>query len=120
MGFGDKLRQARLEKNVTQEEISKKLGYESQSYVSDVEHNRFIPGEEKLKIWAKALGLSWQDVQDLILESRIEKLGISDPAITMMFKDIPNMTSDEKQSIVRAYEAVLRSRQTKKGRKPGR
>lgn len=42
MGFGDKLRQARLEKNLTQEEISKKLGYESQSYVSDVEHNRFI------------------------------------------------------------------------------
>jgi len=29
MGFGDKLRQKRLEKGITQEEISKKLGYES-------------------------------------------------------------------------------------------
>ena len=43
MGFGDKLRQKRLEKNITQEQISRKLGYESQSYVSDVEHKRFIP-----------------------------------------------------------------------------
>jgi transcriptional regulator with XRE-family HTH domain len=120
MGFGDKLRQKRLEKGITQEQIARKLGYESQSYVSDVEHNKFIPNEEKLRIWAKALGLSFQDVQDLILESKIEKLGISDPAITMMFKDIPNMTTDEKQSIVRAYEAVLKSRHRKKGRKPGR
>jgi transcriptional regulator with XRE-family HTH domain len=113
MGFGDKLKQIRMQKGISQAEIARKLGLESQSSVSDVEHNKFIPNDDKLKTWGRALGLTWEQVQDLILESKIEKLGIADPAFTMMFKDIPRMDLEEKQSIIRAYEAVLRAREAK-------
>jgi transcriptional regulator with XRE-family HTH domain len=114
MGFGNRIRQIRLQRGITQETIAKKLGLTSQSYVSDVEHNKFIPQGRKMETWAKTLGLTMEEVEDLILESKIEKLGISDPSFTMMFKDIPKMTKEEKESLIRAYEAILKARGKKR------
>ena len=114
MGFGNRIRQIRLQKGITQETVAKALGLTSQSYVSDVEHNKFIPQGKKLEIWAKTLGLTMEQIQDLILEAKIEKLGISDPGITMMFKEVPKMTKEEKNSLIRSYEAILKARAAKK------
>ncbi len=114
MGFGNRIRQVRLQKGISQRTIAKKLGYTSQSYVSDVEHNKFIPQGKKLEIWAKTLGLTMGQIQDLILEAKIEKLGINDPGLTMMFKEVPKMTKEEKDSLIRAYEAILKARASKK------
>ena len=91
MSFGKKIRQIRLEKGLKQEDITKVLGYNSNSYISDVEIGKFIPQPDKL-----------------------EKLGIDDPAFTMMFKEVPRMTREEKQSLIRAYEAVIRARNLKR------
>jgi len=113
MNFGKKLKQIRHEKGVSQEDIAFKLGFSSNSYVSSVESGRFVPTDDKMQIWASILGLTMDDVEELKLEARIEDLGIADPAFTMMFKEVPNMTSEEKRSIIRAYEAVLKSRQAK-------
>lgn len=115
--FGRKIRQLRLQKGISQDSIAHKLGFKSNSYVSDVESGKFIPSDEKMKVLANLFGLSMEQIADLKLEAEIEELGISDPAFTMMFKDVPNMTHEEKQSIVRAYQAVLTARQAKKQRK---
>jgi transcriptional regulator with XRE-family HTH domain len=114
MGFGDKLKAIRLQKDLGQAELARKLGYQNNSYVSDVENNKYMPNEEKLKAWAKELQMTWAEMQDLVVEAELEELGINDPAFTMMFKDIPNMTTEEKQSIIRAYQAVLRAREGKR------
>lgn len=111
--FGKRLRHLRLSKGISQEAIAQKLGFQSNSYVSDAESGKFIPSEDKMAVWAEMLGLTMEHIEDLKLEARIEELGIADPSFTMMFKDVPNMTVEEKQSIIRAYEAVLKARQAK-------
>ncbi len=113
MTIGKKLRQIRLEKELKQEDVADKLGFKSNSYISDVESGKFIPADDKLKVWAEVLSMSWEEMERLKLETKIEELGISDPAFTMMFKEVPNMTPEEKKSIVRAFEAVLKARQAK-------
>lgn len=113
MGLGDKLKAKRLQLEIGQAELARKLGYQNNSYVSDVENNKYMPNEEKLKAWAKELRMSWEEMKDLMLESELEDLGISDPAFTMLFKDIPNLTYEEKQSILMTYQEVLRTRARK-------
>jgi len=102
MGFGDKLRAIRLQKGITQEKIADKLGYQTNSYVSSVENNKFIPTEDKLKTWAEAMGMPWEEMQDLLLEQELEELGVTDPGFQMMLKDVPSMTYEEKRSILDA------------------
>lgn len=113
MGFGDRLKALRLQKGITQKQVAAKLGYETNSYISDVENNKFIPPEDKLKVWAKALGVSWEEIREIMLDEEIKELGLKDAAFTMMFKDIPNLTLKEKQSIIDAYQAVLKVRAEK-------
>ena len=47
------------------------------------------------------------------MEAKITEAGIADPAITLMLKEIPYMSKDEKQSIIDAFELV-KLRRTKK------
>lgn len=114
MSFGKKVRQLRLQKGLTQIQVANSLGYATQSYVSDVEMGKFIPASDKLERYAGALGVTNDEMDDLLLEVRLEELGLDDPAFTMMFKEIPHMTREEKQSLIRAYEAVLRARGQKR------
>lgn len=114
MSFGKKIRQIRLQAGLTQVQVAKALGYETSSYVSDVEMGKFIPTPDKAERLARALGVAREEMDDLLLEERLESLGLDDPAFTMMFKEIPHMTKEEKQSLIRAYEAVLRARGQKR------
>ncbi len=36
---------------------------------------------------------------------------IDDPGFTMMFKEVPNMTTEEKASPIRSFEAVMKARE---------
>lgn len=114
MSFGKKIKQLRLQQGLTQVQVAKALGYETSSYVSDVEMEKFIPTPDKLTKLAHALGVTNEEMDDLLLEERLESLGLDDPAFTMMFKEIPHMTKEEKQSVIRAYEAVIRARGQKR------
>ncbi|MCL4474461.1 MAG: helix-turn-helix transcriptional regulator [Actinobacteria bacterium] len=111
--FGKKIKQARLERGLKQSDIAKVLGYESKSYVSDVENGHFLPQPDKLKKWSRALGMTQKEMTDLLLEARLEDLGLTDPGMTLMFKEVPNMTSEELESVVRAYRAVIKAREAK-------
>ena len=115
--FGKKMKQIRLERGISQEDLAERLGVGSNSYISDAERGRFLPSDEKLKDWADIMGLSWEEVEDLKVDAELERLGLTDPGFTMMFKEVPNMTTEEKASIVRSYEAVMRAREDLRKRK---
>ena len=112
--FGKKMKQIRLERGIGQEDLAERLGVGSNSYISDAERGRFLPSDEKLKDWADVMGLTWEEIEELKVDAELERLGLTDPGFTMMFKEVPNMTTEEKASIVRSYEAVMRARKAKK------
>src|SRR3989337_1935332 len=101
MAFGDKIRQIRKQKSLTQNQVNKVLGYQTLSYISDVELNKFVPQPDKLSKLGEALGMSMEEMEDLVLEDKLERLGMDDPAFTMMFKEVPKMDKEEKQSLIR-------------------
>ena len=110
MAFGQKIKQIRLEKGFSQEQVAKEMGYPTNTYVSDVERGRFVPQPDKLEKLARALGMTYEEIEDLLLESKLQDLGLDDPGFTLMFKEVPNMTREEKHSLIRAYEAVIKAR----------
>jgi len=115
--FGKELRKIRQEKGLTLMQVSKVLGYENAGYVSDAELGKFIPQPDKLKKWAKALGMTQKEMDELLMEAKLEDIGLSDPGFTLMFKEVPNMTSEEKESIIKSYESVIKNRKTKEKKK---
>ncbi|MHB1390812.1 MAG: helix-turn-helix domain-containing protein [Thermoleophilia bacterium] len=117
MNFGDKLRQLRRERGITQDQLREKMGYATNSYVSDAERGKFIPQPERLAKWADALSMTYEEMEDVLLEYRLQDLGLDDPGFTLMFKEVPNMDREEKQSLIRAYEAVIRARKGKRKKK---
>jgi transcriptional regulator with XRE-family HTH domain len=114
MIFGQKLRKLREERGITQQELAEKLGYVTNSYVSDVEKGHFIPSEEKLKKIAKVLKHPFSNLKDLLLESRIEEMGIKEPELRELFKDVPQLPEKEKKTIIKVYLSLKEKRKNKK------
>ena len=114
MNFGEKLRQLRIKKGLTQQQLAEKLGYKTNSYISDVESGHFIPSKEKLKRIAKALGVPFRVLDDMLLESKLEALGIKEPELVSLFKDIPNLPKRDKRAIINAYLKIKERKQKKK------
>jgi transcriptional regulator with XRE-family HTH domain len=113
MTFGEKLKKLREEKRISQWELAKRLGYKTNSYVSDVESGHFIPSEEKLKEIAKALAIPFPKIKDLLLESRLEEMGIKEPGFISMFKDYPRLSKEDRRAIVKAYLKIKKQKETK-------
>lgn len=116
--LGEKLRAIRLEKGLTQMKVSKVLGNRNATYVSDAELGAFVPQPDKLAKWAKALGMSQEEMDSLLADAKLEDMGFTDPGFTIMFKEVPNMTAEEKESVIKAYEAVIKARSAKGKKKP--
>jgi transcriptional regulator with XRE-family HTH domain len=114
MNFGRKLRQLRIQKGLTQQELAERLGYKTNSYISDVESGHFIPSKEKLKKIARALDVPFKVLEDMLLESRLEALGIKEPELLSLFKDIPSLPEKDKRAIINAYLKVKERRMKKK------
>jgi transcriptional regulator with XRE-family HTH domain len=116
MNFGQKLRKLRIEKGLTQQELAERLGYKTNSYVSDVESGHFIPSRDKLKKIARALDVPFKVLEDMLLESRLEALGIKEPELLSLFKDIPSLPERDKRAIINAYlkvkERTMRKKKT--------
>jgi transcriptional regulator with XRE-family HTH domain len=111
--FGDKLRQRRLELGLSQVELARraKLGPRGQGSISDLELGKHLPSLKMREAIAPALELSPDELEFLVTEARLEELGMTDPAFTLLFKDIPKMTPEEKQALLRVYmEDILPAR----------
>ncbi|MDD2666647.1 MAG: helix-turn-helix transcriptional regulator [Methanocellales archaeon] len=103
MNFGRKLRKLRGEKGITQQQLAEKLGYVTNSYMSEVEKGKFIPSKEKLRKIAKALRVPFKELDDLLLESKIEQLGIKEPELVSLFQDVPKLPKRDKKAIIKVY-----------------
>jgi transcriptional regulator with XRE-family HTH domain len=114
MIFGTKLRKLREAKGITQQQLAERIGYVTNSYISDVEKGRFIPSEEKLKNIAKALGIPFKELNDLLLESRLEQLGIKEQELISLFRDIPRLPRRDIKAIINAYLKIKERRHKKK------
>lgn len=122
MAFADKFRQRRLQAGLTQTEVAEgleKLGIKTQQgYISDIERGRYVPGEPHRRALAEVIGMTDDEMEGLIVEAKLEELGLTDPAFTLMFKDIPNMTPEEKASLLRVYlEDILPGRRAREQRR---
>jgi len=106
MTFGEKLKNLREEKRVSQYKLTERLGHVSNSYISDVEKGSFIPSKEKLKKIAKAMRVSFRKIEDLLLESKIEELGVKEKDLVNLFKEIPRFPEKEKRKIIKVYLSV--------------
>lgn len=67
--MGDFLRQKRREKNLSQSEVSKNLGYHVQ-YISNIERGIALPPLEKAKAYAKILGVNKKDMAEMYIKVR--------------------------------------------------
>lgn len=114
MTFGQKLRQLRMKKGLTQQKLAEKLGYKTNSYISDVESGDFIPSKEKLKRIAKALGVSFKVLEDMLLKSKLEAMGVKEPELIELFKDIPRLPEKDKRAIINAYLKVKEMKKKKR------
>jgi transcriptional regulator with XRE-family HTH domain len=104
----------RIEKGLSQQQLAERLGYKSNSYVSDVKSGHFIPSRDKLKKIAKALDVPFKVLEDTLLESRLEALGIRESELLSLFKDIPSLPEKDKRAIINAYLKVKERRIKKK------
>jgi transcriptional regulator with XRE-family HTH domain len=94
--------------------LAERLGYVTNSYVSDVEKGHFIPSRDKLKKIARALDVPFKVLDEMLLESRLESLGIKEPELISLFKDIPSLPEKEKKAIINAYLKVKEKIKKKK------
>ncbi len=108
--FGQKLRKLREDKGLTQQQLAE---YVTNSYLSDAEKGAFIPSEEKLKKIAKALHTPYSKLKELLIESKLESMGITEQAFIGIFKDYPRLTKKDKQAIINAY-LKIKARNEKK------
>jgi transcriptional regulator with XRE-family HTH domain len=103
MRFGDKIKQIRESRGVSQQQLAKRLGYQTNSYVSDMEKGKFIPSVEKLGKIAGALVIPLSKLKDLVFESRLEEIGIKDPVFIELIRGFPHLTEKDKKAIIQVY-----------------
>ena len=114
MNFGEKIRKIRKEKGLSQLDLAKKLGYVSNSYIADVEAGKFIPSKDKLKKMAKALQIPYSKIKDMLLESKIEGMGIKEKELQEMFREIPRLPEKEKKKIIETYLLIKKKLRKRK------
>lgn len=88
--IGDLLKNIRQEKGLTQTQVAKKMGFNTNGYVADMENGRYIEPEEKtLMRYAKGLGISWQRMESLRKKARLMEMGIHEENIFLDMIRIP-------------------------------
>ena len=110
--FGRQFRKLQEAKGISQWQLSRKLGYATNSYISTVEKGTFIPSQEKLKEIARAVGVPFSSIQEWSLDAKLGDLGIKEPFISM-FKDYPQLTQKDKEAISKAYLGVKEAQKNK-------
>ncbi len=74
INFGQKLRQLRIQKGLTQRQLAKELGYKTNSYISDIERGRIIPPREKLRKIAEILGVPFKFLDNMAFQARVRRI----------------------------------------------
>ena len=67
-----------------------------------------------MKKIARALDVPFKVLEDMLLESRLEALGIKEPDLLSLFEDIPSLPEKDKRAIINAYLKVKERRMKQK------
>jgi transcriptional regulator with XRE-family HTH domain len=105
--FGKQLRALRESKGLSQNEMARRMGYSSNGYLSDIERGAYIPSEVyTLREMARALDVPFQTIEQMVLEARLDDLGIRERGFVSLLKDYPRFTREDRSQIMRAYLKV--------------
>ncbi len=116
MNFGEKIKQTRKEKGLSQEEFGKKTGIHPKN-VGKYEANKSIPSTEKLKRIAEVLEVS----ADYLIFDNVPKSGkaeLSDLELFSKFREVEEMEESEKNVIVKIIDAMIIKTKVEKAVKP--
>ena len=74
--FGEKVRQYRIEKGLSQDDLAQSLGYKSRSSINKIEHGIYDLPLQKMMDMAKVLGVDvavlFNDGHEVIIENKAE------------------------------------------------
>ena len=104
--FAHKVRTLREVRGISQSELGRRLGHAGKGYVHDVERGAFVPPGDKRKLYAKALGVSADLIEDIVLEAKIIELGVREPGFVSMFKDYHRLSRRDRLAIIRTYREI--------------
>lgn len=100
MTVGEKIKERRLELNLSQDELAKKVGYKSRSSIQKIEAARDLP-LKKISIMAKALGVS----EDYLAGWSSNDVPIFEPSHIELIDLFSKLTPEQKQTVL----SLLRS-----------
>ena len=108
MTFGQKVSKIRKEKKLSQIEVADAVGV-SRDAISKYERDDIIPSVENAKKIAKVLNVSLD-----YLVSDEDKQDVLDIDMINRIKEIQNLNSEDKNTIVTIIDAFIRDTKTKK------
>lgn len=120
MTVGQKIKERRIELEMSQDELAKKCGYKSRSSINKIEMSRDLP-LKKAKQMAEALDLSvsylmgWEDKKEELLKAVIkgnEKNSITDEELNLI--EIYRTLDDESKRQLVLMLAFLKEQSNKK------
>ena len=94
MNVYDRIKQCRIEKDITQEQLAKMLGYKSRSAIQKIEAGKRDLNQTKLAAFAKALGTTQAYLMGL--EDDPQEKTIDDQIMAL----VASLDDDQKQALL--------------------
>lgn len=86
MTIGERIKELRIERGITQEELAKRMGYKTRSAVCQVERNGDNITSDRISAFAKALGVSIQDIMGWKNSDNKDNVNPSDTAAARLLQ----------------------------------
>lgn len=109
---GDRVKEARIHNNLTQEELAKRVGYASgRSAINKIELGKAYPSQKYIVALAEVLGVSanWLlGTEEEKKEDALERAFNERPEMRALFSVAENCTADEIEQAIKIIEALKR------------
>ena len=103
--FRERLRDWRLKRGLTQEELARKADVPTVS-VSHFETGHRFPNAESLRRLANALGVSADYLLGRVKEPTGEDLQAADPEIALLFRRFQGMSQEAREQVKQLFETI--------------
>ena len=110
--FGERLKELRMQKDLSQAELGKKIGVQP-THIGRYERGETLPTANALSILAKALNVSIDYLLHGITENAVTT-EFEDSEFLTMFKESEQLPQDEKEIIKRFLGAFLNNKKIQK------
>lgn len=109
MKIGDKIKQLRKLRNMTQEDLGNQIGGFKKNQISDYESNKITPSADTLQKIGKALGSSLDYLLDEKMKLEDIKFipQVKDPELLKMFEIVDNFPVKEKSFVKELLDTII-------------